>query len=141
VLEWRKSWFDSQPSEKNVVEWVHNFYSVLEEFLIEALTEYRLYLPQKPAYRISKNILLIPSEGKLRLERKGILLPAQLSGLGKPYFRIQNRFNRFELKLNIHRENIPSALEKRFHFEKKIVDYNKKFLPDFLPLTSSLHAV
>ena len=141
VLQWRTNWFNVHPAESYINKWMSRFYPALSDLMVHAFGDHSFYLPSQPAYRISKNIQLVPSSGKAMMVRKGFLLPAQLSSFGKKYFRLQNRLNSFDVRVPIHTDNIPDVLGKKFQYEKKIIDYNKKFLPYFLPLTSSLHAL
>jgi len=140
VLQWRNNWFNVPPAKSYVVKWMNNFLPALNELADDVFQNHSLYLPPQQEYKIAKNIQLIPSSGKITMERKGMLLPVQLSGFGKKYFRLQNKLNNFRVQVPVRTDSIPPVLERKFQFEKKIVAYNKKFLPHFLPLTSSLHA-
>jgi hypothetical protein len=48
--------------------------------------------------------------------------------------------NRFQFNIPVQSSGIPEVIQGKFQFERTIVDYNKKYLPHFLPITSSLHA-
>lgn len=141
VLEWRNNWFKSPPSEKDILVWWKAFYVDFERLLREKLTSLPFYLPARPSYSIAKNILLMPSEDGISSSHKGFILPKLLSLTGKKYFRLQNRLNSFQFKVPIRSDHFPDVIEKKFRFEKDIVDYNKKYLPHCLPITSSLHAI
>jgi hypothetical protein len=141
VLSWRNNWFNVHPAESYVNKWMQTFYPALNELVADAFAKHTFFLPRRTSYRISRNMEIIPAHGKILMVRKGLLLPVQLSGFGKKYFRLQNRLNRFQIMVPVTTDRIPPMLENKFHFEKKIVEYNKKFLPYFLPLTSSLHII
>jgi hypothetical protein len=141
VIQWRNNWFNVPPAKSYVNKWINNFLPSLNELVIDTFKNHSLYLPPQEEYNVAKNIQLIPSSGKITVERKGLLLPVQLSVYGKKYFRLQNKLNRFRVPVPVRTDSFPPVLEKKFQFEKKIIAYNKKFLPHFLPLTSSLHAI
>ena len=140
VFEWRSRWFMNTPSEKEIVEWWKRFYSAFGIFLGETFAAHRFYLPPQPSYSIAKNITLIPQD-KISASTKGIRLPGQLSMFGKKFFKLQNKLIRFEFGIPVSSNKIPELLVEKFQLEKKLASYNRQFLPAFLPLTSSLHAV
>jgi len=141
VIEWRKQWFVKTPSESEILNWWTSFYKTFDRFFEEVILAQPFFLPARDKYRISKNIFVIPSDTKVRLSRSGFRLPHQFAFLGKKFFRLQNRLNEFQAELPVRSENIPGVLGQKFQFENAIVEYNKKYLPFFLPVTSSLHAI
>lgn len=141
VMEWRKNWFSAAPSHIELIHWWEGFFHDFNVLLVDILNKNRFYLPSQESYRIAKNISLLPSESHVSTMRNGFILPAVFTFLGKKYFRLQNRLNQFQIQFPVKSTHIPDVLEKRFQFEQTIVDYNKHFLPHFLPITSSLHAV
>jgi len=140
VIEWRKKWFRETPAKREILEWWEGFYPGFNQLLAEKLKAHPFYLPPMKAYRVAGNVLMLPSEGKFEPSQKGFILPGYFAFIGKKFFRLQNKLNRFQFTIPVQSEHIPGALEKKFRFEKKIVDYNREFLPFFLPVTSSLHA-
>ncbi|MCX6276448.1 MAG: hypothetical protein NTV09_14710 [Bacteroidetes bacterium] len=141
VLEWRNSWFKSLPAERDILAWWKAFYTDFDRLLRDKFASLPFYLPAQTSYSIAKNILLLPSEDRISSSHKGLILPKLLSLIGKKYFRLQNRLNRFQFNIPVKSDHFPDVIEKKFRFEKDIVDYNKKYLPHFLPITSSLHAI
>ncbi|HKR04616.1 MAG TPA: hypothetical protein VJY62_08255 [Bacteroidia bacterium] len=141
VIEWRKSWFNKIPPDRIISQWWESFYNEFILFFHSILQIHKFYLPEKTIYRLSKNISLTSTEKGVSFSKKGFLLPGFLHIFGKKYFRLQNKFNHFLFEVPVFSGNIPVSLEKKFQYEKKIVEYNKKYLPYFLPLTSSLHAI
>ncbi|MEO8088489.1 MAG: hypothetical protein ABI763_16840 [Bacteroidota bacterium] len=141
VIAWRKNWFTQMPTKDQILAWWDGFYPVFNQFLAEKFSAHTFYLPPKEYYKVAGNIVLMPSQDKIGSYQKGFILPAYFSLIGKKYFRLQNKLNRFRFAFPIQSEGIPDIIEKKFRFEEKIVQYNRKFLPHFLPITSSLHAV
>ena len=140
LLEWRRIWFEKMPGRNEIISWWKEFTSGYAPMLAGILEDHPFYLPPANEYRIAAKIILRPSE-MLAAHRQGFLLPGMLSFIGKKYFRIQNKMNSFEIRLPVSSTNIPDFISRKFEFEKKIVSYNKKFLPHFLPLSTSLHAI
>ena len=140
VIKWRKEWFDHTPGHDEIVRWWNLFCKELFDFTAEVLRDYDFFLPDKPSFQISKNIVLVPRlTGPPSIKHKGILLPNFLSTGGKKFFRLQNRVNRFEFYLPAKQKDIAPLIQQKFEFESALSSYGKKYLPYFLPLTSSLH--
>jgi hypothetical protein len=138
VIRWRKSWFVETPSTDEILTWWTGFVSGLRQFLEQELMSHPFYLPPGGVYRISKNVYLFPAD-KFASSRQGFVLPEFFSAFGKKFFRLQNRLNSFRFEIPVKSTMLPAIIESKFRFEKKIVEYNRNFLPHFLPLTSSLH--
>ncbi len=139
VLEWRSSWFEKTPTRAEVLEWWNGFYKDFNDLIDEKLAALPFYLPTKKNYRISGNILLVPAANRISVSHKGFIIPQFFSFVGKKYFRLQNRMNRFQFYVPVQSSGIPEIISAKFHFEQTIVEYNRKYLPHFLPITSSLH--
>ncbi|CAN5477730.1 hypothetical protein BH11BAC1_BH11BAC1_11910 [soil metagenome] len=141
IFEWRKNWFSEMPSNNEIIKWWNSFRNSFDEFITVIFKTHKMYLPLKTTYKIAKNISIIPSEEKIAYTREGLKLPRWTSMIGKKYFRIQNRLSHFRFQIPIENDTTPPILMKKQEFEKKIIAYNKSYLPSFLPLSSSLHAI
>ncbi len=139
IINWRKSWFDSTPSGRDIIKWWNGFYEEFQLFVKSLFDVYKFYLPERSSYFITKNISVIPSENKIKDSRQGFLLPGGLAFLGKRYFRMQNKLNKFRFEIPVTSDDIPAVLREKFKFEKKYFEYNRKFLPSFFTLTMNFH--
>ena len=141
VLDWRKRWFTDKPDTAEVLTWWKEFYHDFNGLLVELLEVFPFYLPIQDSYAIARNISLMPSSGAIGASHKGFILPKIFSLAGKKYFRLQNRLNQFQFNVPVQSHDIPEVISNKFQFEQTVVNYNKKYLPRFLPITSSLHAI
>jgi hypothetical protein len=139
IIEWRKTWFNQAPSKKAFIKWWNEFYEEFHLFFKSLFNSYKFYFPYKTYYRVTKNILLLPTKDEILISKTGVVLPEIFSLVGKRYFNLQNKLNNFRFEIPITTENIPPILEKKFLFEKKHVAYNRKYLPNFFTLNFSLH--
>ncbi len=139
VIEWRKNWFGNTPSPSDILKWWNGFYEAFDHFFEETMKSHRFFLPKKEEYKIARNIQLIPTAQDVHLSRQGFLMPPVLSVIGKKFFRLQNRLNTFKFEIPVQSTGIPEILEKKFYFTGKMAAYNKKYLPHFYTLTSSLN--
>jgi hypothetical protein len=139
IIDWRKYWFEYQPSKNDIIKWWKQFHEEFDFFFQTVFLSHKFCLPKKTNYRVAKCITLSGSDEKISFTRNGFLLPYFLSLFGKRYFKLQNRFNTFLFHIPITTENIPEILEKKFTFERKHFEHNSKFLPNFYTLTLNLH--
>lgn len=139
VIEWRKYWFKNIPSNKEIIKWWNEFNEEFELFLKSMFKNNKFYLPPKSSYSMANNISFVPTESIVLFSREGFLLPAIFAFMGKRYFRLQNKLNRFRFEIPITTENIPSILQQKFSFDKTHFEYKQNFLPNFFTLTVSLH--
>ena len=136
LVEWRNHWFEIKPNAAQLSGWIQDCYQELHSFLKAFLQTEKLYLPEWGAFRISKNVTLVPSE-HFFCNHQGIILPALLSFWGRKYFKIQRRLNQFLFHLPIQKGEIPPILAKRFELEYRMARFT--FDTQFMPLRSSLN--
>ena len=140
LLDIRKSWFESSNNTQRLSNWFQDICKVYPDILDSIIREKGFYIADNSSNRIARNISFTKSE-KLQSSHKGIRLPAfPVNFLGKKYFRLMNRFNTFEFQVPYKDVGIPSELKDYFDFQTRQRDYNRKFIPHFYPLTSSLLA-
>jgi len=137
LVLWRDHWFEKKPDKQTLKIWIREFYEELIAFLKAMLQTKMLYLPEWANLRVARNMTLVPSK-KFGYTHKGITLPTILGDLGRKYFNIQHRFNKFHFQIPITTSKIPCGLVKRFSFMRNIRRENDHNLPCFMPLTSSL---
>lgn len=138
LLEVRNNWFKTESGRDKLKTWFREFIEVYPKLLDSILKVRGMYMPKEASYKIAGNIYLLKADS-LDCLRKGFLLPAfPTELLGKKYFRLQNKFNSFEIRVPFRTVEIPDALLKYFNFQNKQREYNQKNLPHFYPLASSL---
>ncbi len=138
MTTWRREWLDHAPDADEFQEALGAFFHVLAEFLDDAIAKDRFYLPERARYRAKRSIWL-QSGDSLGFKHSGVLLPSLLRGLGgRRYFKIQYRFNRFYVSVPITTQPIPPILAQRFQLQQEMKDYNRRNLPNFATLASSL---
>lgn len=135
----RKGWFDSNhPPVAAFIEWFERFHDWLGSFLEQQLKERHFYLPEQRAYKLGKNLLFAPG-ASLSAPKAAIRLPLLAPLFGRRYFNVLNRINRMQFTVPFHSEAISHEIIRHFEFTKRHRDYNRAYLPAYLPLTSSLH--
>ncbi len=138
LIEWRNNWFSNKLSIKSINDFYKSFYSVFFDFLVDLFSKMKLFLPDELGGRIKiyRNIDLVRS-AKLNVNHSGIVLPSILCFLGKKYFNLQHRINRFEFSVPCSSEK-NEVLEKRYNELVKMSLYNKEYMPAYMPMSSSL---
>ncbi|HNQ61385.1 MAG TPA: hypothetical protein PKJ62_03260 [Bacteroidia bacterium] len=140
LLSIRNTWFSSGDSIRNLTKWFEEFVVTYPEVLSSVLDVRGVYMHGEGNFKIAGNITMSGAES-LACIRHGVKLPAFAAlFLGKKYFRAQNRFNTFEIKVPFKSKGFPESLLKYFKFQSQQREYNRKFLPHFYPLSSSLLA-
>jgi hypothetical protein len=138
IIGWREHWFEEKPDNKTIKSWFLEFCTELTTFLEIELSKRTFYLPGEANLQIARNMMIEPSE-KFGYSHTGMILPSFFGGLGRRYFNIQHRFNRFRFRIPVAVSNIPDVLRDRFVFARQMKRANNDFLPYFMPLTSSLN--
>jgi hypothetical protein len=136
IVAWREQWFRRRPSDDLLRRWFAEMYRELEALLGELLVRAPLYLPDWVDLRIADNMELRPA-ARLGVGHRGVTLPAMLGGLGRRYFNLQHRFNRFAFDVPVTRDAAP-AVRERHEFIAEMGAYNRRRLPYFNPTPSAL---
>ncbi|MBP6335281.1 MAG: hypothetical protein KA444_07390 [Bacteroidia bacterium] len=138
LLEIRSSWFTEKNNLQNLEDWFEDFCNIYPKELSVILHKHVLYLQGKTPFRIAKNISL-DLAASISTHHKGRILPTfPVSFLGKKYFRLQNKFNKFTLNAPFETDNFSPEIRSYFDFVNQHRNYNRQHLPNFYPLTSSL---
>lgn len=140
LLDIRKNWFENPHSQKLILDWFREFCIVYPEELNSIMQSKPFYLDSNSSNRIARNISIVKSD-KLHYSHHGTKLPPfPVNIIGKKYFRLMNRFNRFEIQAPFRSSGIPDGLRAYFDFQQRQRSYNSEYIPHFYPLTSSLLA-
>lgn len=137
ALYWRQHWFENEPSAGEFLEWHDELHQALLKWLGEFLPKYPLYIPAWAGLRFARNMSLVPSSRFGHLHR-GLALPAILSGLGRKYFNMQHRINRFAFHVPVTDEATDPVLLQRHEFISRVNEYNSRYLRSFIPVPYGL---
>jgi hypothetical protein len=137
IIGWRTYWFNEQPRHEILIQWLNEFYHALKAELGKCIAARKFYLPDWVNLRISRNMLMVPSE-KLGYRHRGLTLPKIFGGLGQKYFNVQHRFNSFEFLVPVTTDAIPQELVARHEFITMLNAYNARHLPAFVPVAYGL---
>ena len=136
VIQLRSSWFDNTPDMAEFETLVLCFHKRIKELIEQELDAGGFCLPEEN-FVLPGNFFLEKSD-HLSVTRKGIKLPAFLCVFGKKFINLQYKLNRFHFTVPFEIPAPRTENARRFQYCKKVVEKNRKQLPGFLPLTSSL---
>jgi hypothetical protein len=137
ILIMRQNWFKNIPTTKEFNTWLNNFDLCFSKFMQTLFINKNMYLPIDANLHPSKHISFFCSKD-LNCFHKGLVLPNRLGFLGRKYFNVQNRINKFKIGFPFIKDVVPDVISERFSCIKDIKTYNDKNLPHFMPLASSL---
>ena len=100
VIGWRDRWFEQRPDDADIRRWFATMYCELEALLRDLLARSPLFIPAWADLRIAGNMVICPA-ARLGVEHRGVTLPAVLGGLGRRYFNLQHRLNRFRFEVPV----------------------------------------
>lgn len=129
VIEWREQWFTAPPAAAEIRRWFEEMYRELEALLADLLGRLPLFAPAWASLAIAGNMRIVPA-AHLAVVHRGRRLPPALGSLGRRYFNIQHRFNRFEFRLPVTGE-APAAVRQRHELVAAMGEYNRARLPAF----------
>lgn len=138
LKKWILEWFTTTPSDRDLNQWIDAFEPLYDNYVNGILQKSALYLPAMDRYPISRNMLLT-HKNNVTFNRKGILLPVQLAVIGRKYFKLQHRLNNFAFTCPITATAAPIVTE-RYAFLQRMKAYNRKHLPNFMTITTSITA-
>ncbi|HCI58940.1 MAG TPA: hypothetical protein DFH96_09165 [Bacteroidetes bacterium] len=139
VIEWRKEWFNKTPTDNDIIEWFESLFFELNLQFTQNKLFSEISFPESKTYSIAKNITLKASSNNFSVSHSGFIVPMLNAISSKKGVRILNRFNSFHFDVPSSIKQTPSIITERFETEAMLRSYGKKFLPYFLPMTSSLH--
>lgn len=138
LRKWIRNWFSDMPCDAELCKWIDSFLATYSNYTCEKLDIHPIYLPEMGAYTVARNISL--HKGKaLRYRHTGLLLPYFPPFTGRKFFKLQNRFNTFRFECPVTHQADP-ILINRFRFLQEMKAYNKRHLPNFMTITTSITA-
>lgn len=138
VIDIRDRWFSEPVPAGRLSTLVAAYHEALCAFLGDALRVHRLYLPERRSFALSPWHTLKAS-GSLAWEASGEALPAVIMRLSPLLVRVQNRLCRFVFEVPAHAGDMPPAVAGRFRLVRELREHNRRRLPHFAVLTSSLN--
>ncbi|MFC2141351.1 hypothetical protein ACFLR7_00270 [Acidobacteriota bacterium] len=138
IVNWRKRWFVSYPTETEMLKKLNILNSELNQFLDRTINIYGFYAPNSSNLRVASNIRLINADATKYIY-KGYRLPSIFNVFGSKYFNIQNRFVYFQFHLPISTNEIPTILQQQFEFFRHLKKMCNSNYNHFMPMTTSLN--
>ncbi len=131
IIGIRHLWFSQRPDEQELTKLVLDYARELSSAISEVSQKHHFYLPRYANHYISRNIQIKPSSS-IQFARIGISIPASFLKAGKFFNKIQNRLNRYEVRLPVTCENIPEVIQQRFDFLSESFKQNTLSVPNFI---------
>ena len=131
----RNHWFLGTVSKRDIIKWFKKFFTEYESFLRTLFIDFPLYTPSLE-FKTAPNIEIVNAK-TLSYSKEGIVFPDTFNILDKRYFKALNRLNNFKIEVPIKAE-APEIIKDYFKYADVVSDYNKKHIPHFMSLTSSL---
>tara|TARA_R110002111_G_scaffold261897_1_gene336135 strand:+ start:1848 stop:2807 length:960 start_codon:yes stop_codon:yes gene_type:complete len=131
----RNNWFSGDISKSDVEKWFKHFFKVYKTFLVSLFKNYSMYASSLK-FKIAPNIE-INSATSLGYTKRGIVFPDLFNVLDKKYFKALNKLNDFKIDVPLS-SNTPKIIKDYFVYADDAANYNKKQIPHFMTLTSSL---
>ena len=137
VIALRSKWFLNPGVQDGFVPLFERIYFSLEKKLRELLKSSPMFTPGLTSGSFSANVKWQAS-ADLKIVSSGFPFPSFPAGMFKRrYFNFLNRSHKFTLHLPVN-SSPPEMVLRRFELTKEITEYNKKYIPYFTPLASSL---
>lgn len=137
IVHHREAFFTTGLDRHRLVSDVEGFYGSLHATLAQLLANDSLFLPSLPVHRLSRNLRLIRAP-HLEVVHDGCPLPGWLGFLGRPYFNVQHRWNRFEFHVPFRTEAPSPPVAAAFALREELQNVNRARFPSYLALASSL---
>ena len=134
-VDLRNNWFSGKVSKKDVVLWFKEFFMEYESFLKGLFEDFSMNAAFLK-FKIAPNIEICNAYG-IGFTRKGFVFPDPFNFLDARYFKLLNRLNDFKINVPLSVDS-PEPVKAYFDYADEVGDYNNKFLPHFMTLTSSL---
>ena len=134
VISLRNGWFDNESRDKELINLFEKFRVEIEK-LLASMNESSFFLPESKQYKLG-NMTLRKSDG-VSWKKSGLLIP-RLGRDEKKQFNLLHRFHRFRFSIPFENKALTLAITKRFELVRELREYNERYLPNFIPLITSL---
>lgn len=138
VMMMRDQWFTRSEAENNraVDDWFRRFDPAYGAFLKTYLQAEPFEVPATSGFNYAKNIQ-VRSGKVLRASRHGFRIPFGNALLGRKYFNLQNRLNRFVFEVPFNSSVNNPLVREYYAFSTGLRDRTRQNLPGFFALTSA----
>ncbi len=130
-------WFEAPVDNTFFEHWIPRFNKAYNQLCQEIFSQHALYLPGGPDFAIAKNIRLTSAQG-LAYRRTGLFIPDIGLLKEKKYFKLLNKFNKFNITASITSEPSHPILRDRFLFLREMKSHNRHYLPNFMTMTTAV---
>lgn len=137
IIDWREVWFSNRPDNFELQQFHNKFWKALSDFIGEYFISAPLNLPERSRFFVSHNIELRHGE-LVNGTSSGPKLPWVPKSFARKLIAVQHRLNKITVTVPIQTLGVPIVVKKSFEYTSEAVEYNRKYLPHFMPLTSSL---
>lgn len=137
LREKAQRWFEQPVSDSYLTGWLQHFIPRYNELCATIFAEHPMYLAGTAPYVIAKNLRL--ENGRtLATHRSGIRLPYLPFINGRKQFKLLNKLNTFDFELPVINSTPHKILEDRFQFLREMKSHNRRNLPNFMTMTTSI---
>lgn len=136
-LSIRSEYFDKNFTDKYLIDLIVEFYFTLKQCFDELFELFPFYLP-RVEFKISKNVKLIKNN-QFKHNFSGLVLPNNLSFLGKKYINLQNKWLKFNFLIPFQIPEKQSIFELRFLELNQIYKQGKKDFNFCIPLSTGFN--
>jgi hypothetical protein len=133
----RSEWFSGTPPLNEFRDWFSDFHPWIGSALTSLLDAKELHLPENKSYRLGRNIRLEQSD-RTSFPSSFFQLPFIRPFVGRRYPNMLNRLNRPVFRMPYASFDHPEPMRAYFDFTRRHREYNRMYLPAYLPLTGSL---
>lgn len=132
IVHWRNTWFAERISAESLTEWHDKFYAALREVIENGIAQHGFFIPTWSDLRIAANMTLVLAR-TIGYRHRGVCLPSALGWLGRKYYNIQHRMNRFVFEVPFVTADIPVPVLERHNFITEMCLHNSRHIPSFVP--------
>lgn len=136
MIRWRRNWFNEQPTDAAIIQWLSDFRIELGRSLEVILHEHILRLPTSADLQYSRSIRMRKAN-HLTFRMTSSFVPRMFRFTPRFYVKLANRLCRFDAQVPFNND-MTKVLVERNAFLRDLRDYNKEFLPAFYPMGTSL---
>lgn len=132
VLHWRNHWFEEKVDPASLLMFHEHFYDEIRKIIISGIAKHGFFIPAWADLRIADNMTLVQAH-RVGFRRRGVCLPSAFGWMGRKYFNLQHRMNRFVFEAPFKTDQIPGPILDRHSFITEICAHNSMNLPYFAP--------
>jgi hypothetical protein len=136
LINWRKNWFDQEPSSETLSSFFDEYLSEQEKFLERIFRDRVMYSVSKSGIDLSGQLKIITGDSFRISTERGFLRGVIQNMTNLKMARLIQKVQKVTLYLPVEQCEAGSILSERFRFIKGAVNYNKEYLYYFAPPVS-----